>query len=296
MNVTREIDFMGPTPAPAPPATIGVQDALQVVLATRAGGKRDEWDDLVEESGEVVPTAAIEKIVLGEGHFSHRDEEGKKKIYAQEITGIVLVYTSPRVDFLGGNNESLPPFCSSADGVWGRVDLPDDDDIAMELIELAEDEETPHPLITLRESSQEALTQWQGKCAECPRSRWGSANGASRGQACKAMRRLLVLPDDGNNPIVVQLPATSTKIWDDFAAARSNREDRAYYFCRVKIGSRIETSGSYSWGKVTLENLGRIDLGEEGDTMAMARAIVNLQKAVKTELLAMSAQGVDYTG
>ena len=62
----------------------------------------------------------------------------------------------------------------------------------------------------------------------------------------------------------------------------------------------MESSGSYTWGKVTLENLGRISLknenGEEDKaaTLALAGAIADFRDAAQVELRAMAAKGEDY--
>ena len=142
----------------------------------------------------------------------------------------------------------------------------------------------------IRDSTGEDIGQWEGKCKKCPRSSWRSANGESRGQACKMMRRLLVLPDGEDQTVAIHLPPTSIGIFDKFIAARANREDRAYYFCRVKMGTRIKSAGSFTWGIITLENLGRIQ------DVKLGQAIVDFQAAAKSELQAMAASGEDYFG
>ena len=100
-------------------------DALAAVIAARSEDGPDEWDTLMMDSEESAPTRT-ERLTLGEGGFYFRDENRDKKLYGTEITGIILAYTEPRNDFLGDGSDNLPPFCSSMDGVWGKVDLPED--------------------------------------------------------------------------------------------------------------------------------------------------------------------------
>ena len=71
----------------------------------------------------------------------------------------------------------------------------------------------------------------------------GQAAEKGRGKACKEMRLLLVLPDDSDAPVAVKLPPTSIRVWDSYAAARSNRKDRAFYLVRTKLGAKTEKKG-----------------------------------------------------
>ena len=187
-------------------AIASTSEALQAILMAYSGEEPDEWDELISRSNEPPPPLRTERLTLGVGGYYHRDEEGKKQLYASEMIGIVIAFTEPRNDFLGDGSENLPPFCSSPDGVWGRVELPDDEDDREALLELAEDEDTPHPLLRVREHSGQDVREWEGKCKDCPRSKWRSANGESKGQACKQMRRLLFLQDGEDKTVAVHLP------------------------------------------------------------------------------------------
>jgi len=60
-------------------------------------------------------------------------------------------------------------------------------------------------------------------CVTCPQNQWGSASTSereSKGKACKEMRRAFVIPTGQFVPIMVSLPPTSLKSWDDFWSAR----------------------------------------------------------------------------
>lgn len=61
-------------------------------------------------------------------------------------------------------------------------------------------------------------------CDGCPHDVWGSASDNTeerRGKACKEMRRIYLVEKDGFLPILVTLPPTSIKPWDDFNSARA---------------------------------------------------------------------------
>lgn len=91
------------------------------------------------------------------------------------IVGIILAWQPSRGYWPGEFSGSMPPQCSSADGKMGAGDP-------------------------------------GGECAVCPLAKWESAE-KGRGQACKAMVRMLVLESDSILPIVLTLPPTSIKAW-----------------------------------------------------------------------------------
>ncbi|MBU7006349.1 hypothetical protein [Phosphitispora fastidiosa] len=60
-------------------------------------------------------------------------------------------------------------------------------------------------------------------CVTCPQNQWGSAATSerdSKGKACKEMRRAFIIPSGQFVPIMVSLPPTSLKTWDNFWSAR----------------------------------------------------------------------------
>ncbi|MGB9825072.1 MAG: hypothetical protein ACPLRU_00210 [Desulfofundulus sp.] len=61
-------------------------------------------------------------------------------------------------------------------------------------------------------------------CSGCPYDAWGSASDNAeerRGKACKEMRRIYLVEQGGFLPILITLPPTSIKPWDDFCSARA---------------------------------------------------------------------------
>ena len=69
-------------------------------------------------------------------------------------------------------------------------------------------------------------------CARCPKNKYGTAtkideNGQvvpGRGKACKEMRRLLVLPDGFELPIILSVPPSSLKRFDEYASSLRMRK------------------------------------------------------------------------
>jgi hypothetical protein len=105
-----------------------------------------------------------------------------------EIRGVVVFKQITRGYWDRTNKEDKSPVCSSIDGLTGR----DRDGNAR-------------------------------PCATCPNNQWGSASTAEeqrKGKACKEMRRAFVIPSGQFVPIMVSLPPTSLKDWDNFWSAR----------------------------------------------------------------------------
>jgi hypothetical protein len=96
----------------------------------------------------------------------------------REITGIVLAWTDGRayysVPFSERGKQRTPPDCTSKDALYG-VGKPG------------------------------------GECRHCPMSQWESDPKGGRGQACKEMRRLLLLRGGLMLPELVTVPPTSLK-------------------------------------------------------------------------------------
>jgi len=96
--------------------------------------------------------------------------------------GVVANFHNCNALFMNPEPGREPPVCSSPDGVKG-LDL---------------------------------LSGEIKDCASCPNNQWGSGNGGRRGKACKNMRRLYILVEGSNIPIVMTLPPTSIAAWEKY--------------------------------------------------------------------------------
>lgn len=56
-------------------------------------------------------------------------------------------------------------------------------------------------------------------CAECPHNQWGTAKKGGKGKECKNMRRLYILVEGSDMPIVMTLPPTSIKEWEKYKSS-----------------------------------------------------------------------------
>lgn len=73
------------------------------------------------------------------------------------------------------------------------------------------------------------------ECSGCPMNEWGSAGGASKGKACKEIRKLAVIPADAVDDLdslmkaeiaVMKLPVTSVKNWSKYVRSVSSQLNR----------------------------------------------------------------------
>ena len=99
--------------------------------------------------------------------------------------GVVATYHSCNALFSGSDSMSEPPICSSDDSVMGI----------------------------------EAATGEFKNCAECPQNQWGSSDKGGRGKACKNMRRLYILVEGSDMPLVMTLPPSSIAAWEKYKSA-----------------------------------------------------------------------------
>ncbi len=71
---------------------------------------------------------------------------------------------------------------------------------------------------------------------------WGSGNG--RGQACKSLRRLIVLVEGWTMPAIMTLPPTSIKAFDTYASACARTRGGAYFTNWTRIELAQESNGA----------------------------------------------------
>ncbi len=125
-----------------------------------------------------------------------------------EITGIVLMSRIGRASWDGRGGADKRPRCASPDGVQG-------------------------------EWRNEDGTTRVMQCAGCPRNRWGSEvkedGSRGRGKACKEMRRFLVLMEGNDVPVLVTIPPTSCKAFDQYASALRTKRS-SYFAVETTIG------------------------------------------------------------
>jgi hypothetical protein len=121
----------------------------------------------------------------------------------------------------------LPPLCSSADSAVGWLAMSPD----KEQVRAALSATGRHPgLMNL-----DADHTGPYACDRCPLSGWATAPDGGRGQACKALRRLVLLIDGWTTPAILTLPPTSCKAWDLYASSRARTPGQSYFTVRTRF-------------------------------------------------------------
>ncbi len=157
------------------------------------------------------------------------------------------------------------PLCSSLDGVTGSYDP------ESELVRLAANAYTRHPALDVLDTKA-AKGPWE--CANCPLSDWESAGEGERGQACKAMRKLLVIVKGWSMPAILTLPPTSIKVWDAFASGMRQR-GQAYFSRWVTVGFEKRT-GDNDYAVLTLKPAAPLSDPEAAEVMAIRAQFAEL--------------------
>jgi hypothetical protein len=187
------------------------------------------------------------KITIAPGGinvFSTSDGEALKT-----LTAIVVVSQKARA-YWPEKGTGSPPLCSSHDGSRGVFNhLAPDTQIRAGLDAL-----DPHPAIRLIDETRPIPDTFS--CMSCPLAQWGSAhqNGSSKAQACKALRRLVVLVDGWTQPALLTLPPTSIKGWDTYCSSLV-RQKAGYFAVRTKLTLEAQKSAHgdpYSIAKFAL--------------------------------------------
>jgi len=166
------------------------------------------------------------------------------------------------------------PLCSAPDGVTGHFDIASVDQIK---IADAARSGARHP--ALLAEPDDAAGPWA--CDTCPLSQWGSVGDDGRGQACKAMRRLLVVVKGWAMPAILTLPPTSIKVWDLFASGMRQR-GMAYFSRWVAIGLKSAVSGDgTTYAVIDLASGAPLSDAESAEVLALRAMYTDLVREME---------------
>ena len=149
------------------------------------------------------------------------------------VKAIIAVSQKARAFWPAKDTAGQPPLCSSPDGVAGMFDTTSDQVAAAAALSFR------HPALDTLDPEQ-AGGPWP--CATCAMAQWGSGNG--RGQACKSLRRLIVLVEGWTMPAIMTLPPTSIKAFDTYASACARTRGGAYFTNWTRIELAQESNGA----------------------------------------------------
>lgn len=164
-----------------------------------------------------------------------------------------------------------PPLCSAPDGVTARFDS------ASEQVKVALTAEVRHPALSIVDP-EAAKGPWQ--CAGCPLADWESVGGGGRGQACKAMRKLLVVVKGWSMPAILTLPPTSIKAWDTFVSAH-RQKGKAYFGTWLTVGLESSTnSDGTPYAVVSVKASDALTDPEAAEVMTLRAQFVDLVRSM----------------
>ena len=161
------------------------------------------------------------------------------------VKAIIAVSQKARAFWPAKDTAGQPPLCSSPDGLAGVFDP------SSEQVKAALAMPVRHPALGTLDA-QAAVGPWE--CAGCAMAQWGSGNGKS--QACKSLRRMIVLVEGWTMPAIMTLPPTSLKPFDTYASACARTKGGAYFTNWTRIELAQETNGAgikYSVAKFTAD-------------------------------------------
>ena len=166
------------------------------------------------------------------------------------MEGIILISRITRAYWPAGNGngdgQGGPPVCSSTGGVNGAWRVEDGGTRTI-------------------------------ACGTCPYNAWGSEVKATtgahgRGKACKEMRRFAVLLDGYAAPILLTIPPTSCKPFDQYASALANRK-LAYFAVRTRIAlEKAANADGIAYAVASFQNLGALRQDELAWVVGLRRA------------------------
>ena len=201
-----------------------------------------------------------ERIKLGAGGMlAFQSSDGT--ILQPPFEGVVVVAQRARAYWPVKGTGSTPPLCSSQDSVQGYFDP------HSELARDAAAQRVKHPAVLALDA---AAAEGPWSCAHCPLSEFGSA-AVGNGQACKVLRRLVVLIKGWAAPVLLTLPPTSVKIWDQYVSGRRSR-GKSYFDVWSKIGlvsDKSRTGDPYA--KLSISAGEPLSEGQKAEVIAMRR-------------------------
>lgn len=196
------------------------------------------------------------------------------------FAGVIVLSQKARA-YWPEKGTGAPPMCASHDGMHGRlVGEP-----TSAQFNAAMTAKTPHLAVPLLSSGKPLPDSFI--CAACPLSQYGSVHqgGAQgKGQACKSLRRLVVLVDGWAQPALLTLPPTSIRAFDGYASGLARRRS-AYFAVRTKFSLEAQKSATgdpYSIASFAAAETLR-DPAEVQAVIAIRRAFESLVRALPIE-------------
>ena len=202
------------------------QNNMPFVIPDMVAGDFDQSDLAEDMDGMSVSFQRVKIPGGGVLQFEVPGDDPENPDYAKYLEGVILYNHATNAYWPEGSefSDDTPPLCQSADGKTGSG--------------------SPG-----------------GVCAGCRLNKFGSASNG-KGKACKNMRTLYLLRSGDVMPLMLSLPPTSIKPFQNFVNSVFTLRRRATYGSLVQIGLKKEESGGFTYSVATFKKL-RDFTGEE---------------------------------
>lgn len=219
-----------------------------------------------------VGAAAAQEFVDKKSKEALLDESGKK---ITALTGVVLAEVLAAalwVEKFGKGDDRLP-FCSSLDGVTGKVNVAATQrtvDVATRIYRSKSYAQFAHPIIDYWENNRPYPEQFA--CASCPLNQFGTARyyGAdedSQAKACQESRLLLVALDGWFAPVILRVSKGSLKAWAEYKSALFASTGKVTYQFKTQFGVTGAKSGNLDYTQLTFTRVAALDNNEMREVM-----------------------------
>lgn len=253
-------------------------NALQVL---NPGQKLTELELMIMEevgsedsSFDLIPT----KVKIGSGGINQFVTSADETF--KEFAGVVAVSQKARAYWPASDNKDMPPLCTSADGVRGNFQVDPTDDQMF----VGTKQKVVHPGVKAIDEGKQPQATYA--CATCPLAQWNSSE-KGKGQACKSMRRLVVLIDGWTAPALLTLPPTSVKVWDTYASALQNKKS-AYFAVKTAFSlEKMKSAGGDTYSVVKATAAGALD-------KAQLEAVLQIRKEYSDFVRNMAVDNDEY--
>jgi hypothetical protein len=101
-----------------------------------------------------------------------------------------------------------------------------------------------------------------GECSSCPLSQWGSS-ADGKGQACNLKRKLMIVPEDRNLPIVLDVPPSSLKPIKDYFLNLASFGKKFYHIISRFSLEVDKSKGGIKFSKLKIEMARPLDETEK---------------------------------
>lgn len=219
-----------------------------------------------------VGAAAAQEFVDKKSKETLLDEAGQR---VTKLTGVVLAEVLAAalwVEKFGKGDDKLP-FCSSLDGVTGKVNIAATQrtvDIAARVYRSKSFSQFAHPIIAYWDRNEAYPETFS--CASCPLNQFGTARyyGAdedSQAKACQESRLLLVALDGWFAPVILRVSKGSLKAWAEYKSALFASTGKVTYQFKTQFGVTGAKSGNLDYTQLTFARVAALDTAEMREVM-----------------------------